>query len=61
MKGLDSMVNLGINNIDVAYFPLGIFLIASFLYTATGTIIGAIVALGSIAVSLAEKAVLRLV
>lgn len=35
--------------------PLGIFLIASFLSTATGTSVGAIVALGPIAVSLAEK------
>jgi Na+/H+ antiporter NhaC len=55
MGGVDSVVNLGINNIDVAYFPLGIFLIASFLSTATGTSVGAIVALGPIAVSLAEK------
>jgi len=37
MGGVDSVVNLGIINIDVAYFPLGIFLIASFLSTATGT------------------------
>jgi Na+/H+ antiporter NhaC len=36
MGGVDA-VNLGINTIDVAYFPLGIFLIASFLSTATGT------------------------
>lgn len=53
--GVDAVVNLGINNIDVAYFPLGIFLIAAFLSTATGTSVGAIVAIGPIAVSLADK------
>ena len=53
MGGVDAVVNLGINTIDVAYFPLGIFLIAAFLSTATGTSVGAIVALGPIAVSLA--------
>jgi Na+/H+ antiporter NhaC len=31
MGGVDAVVNLGINTIDVA-LPLGIFLIASFLY-----------------------------
>jgi Na+/H+ antiporter NhaC len=54
MGGVDAVVNLGINTIDSAYFPLGIFLIASFLSTATGTSVGAIVALGPIAVSLAN-------
>jgi hypothetical protein len=44
MGGVDAVVNLGIS-IDVAYFPLGIFLIAGFLSTATGTV-GAI-ALGT--------------
>lgn len=55
MGGVDAVVNLGINTIDVAYFPLGIFLIASFLSTATGTSVGAIVAIGPIAVVLADK------
>lgn len=55
MGGVDSVVNLGINHINSEYFPLGIFLIASFLSTATGTSVGAIVALGPIAVSLADK------
>ena len=55
MGGVDAVVNLGINTIDVAYFPLGIFLIASFLSTATGTSVGAIVAIGPIAVALADK------
>ncbi|MBC5862967.1 Na+/H+ antiporter NhaC family protein [Flavobacterium turcicum] len=55
MGGVDAVVNLGISTIDVAYFPLGIFLIASFLSTATGTSVGAIVAIGPIAISLADK------
>lgn len=55
MGGVESVVNLGINHINAEYFPLGIFLIASFLSTATGTSVGAIVALGPIAVSLADK------
>ncbi|MBE0390855.1 Na+/H+ antiporter NhaC family protein [Flavobacterium sp. PL002] len=55
MGGVDAVVNLGINTIDVAYFPLGIFLIAAFLSTATGTSVGAIVAIGPIAISLADK------
>ncbi len=55
MGAVDSVVNLGINNIDPEYFPLGIFLIASFLSTATGTSVGSIVALGPIAISLADK------
>lgn len=52
--GVDAVVNLGISTIDVAYFPLGIFLIAGFLSTATGTSVGAIVAIGPIAITLAE-------
>lgn len=55
MGGVDSVVNFGIQNINSAYFPLGIFLIAAFLSTATGTSVGAIVALGPIAISLADK------
>jgi Na+/H+ antiporter NhaC len=55
MGGVDSVVNLGISTVDVAYFPLGIFLIAAFLSTATGTSVGAIVAIGPIAVTLADK------
>jgi len=53
--GVDAVVSLGINTIDVAYFPLGIFLIAAFLSTATGTSVGAIVAIGPIAISLANS------
>ncbi|WP_306350346.1 Na+/H+ antiporter NhaC family protein [Flavobacterium sp. '19STA2R22 D10 B1'] len=55
MGGVDSVVNIGIHLINVEYFPLGVFLIASFLSLATGTSVGAIVALGPIVVSLADK------
>lgn len=55
MGAVDAVVNLGISTIDARYFPLGIFLIASFLSTATGTSVGSIVALGPIAISLADK------
>ena len=55
MGAVDTVVNLGISTIDTEYFPLGIFLIASFLSTATGTSVGSIVALGPIAISLADK------
>jgi Na+/H+ antiporter NhaC len=55
MGAVDTVVNLGISTIDAQYFPLGIFLIASFLSTATGTSVGSIVALGPIAISLADK------
>ena len=55
MGAVDAVVNLGISTIDTEYFPLGIFLIASFLSTATGTSVGSIVALGPIAISLADK------
>lgn len=55
MGAVDAVVNLGIHYIDAEYFPLGIFLIAAFLSTATGTSVGSIVALGPIAISLAEK------
>ncbi|WP_370031375.1 Na+/H+ antiporter NhaC family protein [Flavobacterium sp. 28YEA47A] len=55
MGAVDAVVNIGISTIDAQYFPLGIFLIASFLSTATGTSVGSIVALGPIAISLADK------
>jgi Na+/H+ antiporter NhaC len=53
MGGVDAVVNLGISTIDVPIF-LRIFLIAGFLSTAT-ELCRAIVALGPIAVTLADK------
>ncbi len=51
---VDAIVQLGINNLSPEYYPAGIFLIASFLSIASGTSVGTIVALGPIAVGLAN-------
>lgn len=51
---VDAVVNLGITHLSPAYYPAGIFLIASFLSIASGTSVGTIVALGPIAVGLAN-------
>ncbi|TPE46293.1 Na+/H+ antiporter NhaC family protein [Pontibacter mangrovi] len=53
--GVDATVNLGLSVLPVQYLSLGVFLLAAFLSTATGTSVGAIVALGPIAVGLAEQ------
>lgn len=55
MGGVDSTVNLGITYIPPHYIAAGLFVIAAFISTATGTSVGAIVALGPIAVGLGEK------
>ncbi len=55
--GVDATVNLGLSVLPVQYLALGIFLLAAFLSTATGTSVGAIVALGPIAVGLGPIAV----
>ena len=52
---VDTIVNLGLNYISAEYFPVGIFVIASFLYFASGTSVGSIVTLGPIVIDLAEK------
>lgn len=52
---VDSVVNLSLSIIPVQFVTAGIFLISAFLSTATGTSVGTIVALGSIAVGIAEK------
>lgn len=51
---VDAIVNLGIHHLSPAYYPAGIFLVASFLSIASGTSVGTIVALGPIAVGLAD-------
>lgn len=53
--GVDATVNLGLSVLPVQYLALGVFLLAAFLSTATGTSVGAIVALGPIVVGLAEQ------
>ncbi len=52
---VDTIVNLGLNYISPEYFPVGIFVIASFLSIASGTSVGSIVTLGPIVIDLAEK------
>ncbi|WP_027378100.1 Na+/H+ antiporter NhaC family protein [Kaistella palustris] len=52
---VDTIVNLGLNYISAAYFPVGVFVIASFLSFASGTSVGSIVTLGPIVIDLAEK------
>ena len=52
---VDTIVNLGLNNISAAYFPVGIFVIASFLSFASGTSVGSIVTLAPVVIELAEK------
>lgn len=52
---VDSIVNLGLNYVFPAYFPVGVFVIASFLSFASGTSVGSIVTLGPIVIALAEK------
>ncbi|MBS9776252.1 MAG: Na+/H+ antiporter NhaC family protein, partial [Fusobacterium sp.] len=55
MGGVDSTVNLGMTYIPPSYIAVGLFLIGAFISTAIGTSVGAIVALGPIAVGLAER------
>lgn len=55
MGGVDATVQLGLSLIPLQYLALGVFLLAAFLSTATGTSVGAVVALGPIAVGLAEQ------
>ncbi|MDO4783040.1 MAG: Na+/H+ antiporter NhaC family protein [Capnocytophaga felis] len=52
---VESIVNLGISYISPQYFPLGIFVIASFLSFSTGTSVGTITTLAPIVISLAEQ------
>lgn len=55
MGGVDSTVNLGLTYIPAHYIAPGLFIIAGFISTATGTSVGAIVSLSPIAVGLADK------
>ncbi|WP_292011171.1 Na+/H+ antiporter NhaC family protein [Chryseobacterium sp.] len=54
-SSVDSIVNLGIAYISPDFFPVGIFIMASFLSFASGTSVGSIVTLGPIIIELAEK------
>lgn len=55
MGGVDATVNFGLTYIPTQFISAGVFVIAAFIATATGTSVGAIVALGPIAIGLAEK------
>ncbi|MGL4653363.1 MAG: Na+/H+ antiporter NhaC family protein [Cetobacterium sp.] len=55
MGGVDSTVNLGLTYVPSHYIAPGLFLIAGFISTATGTSVGSIVSLAPIAVGLADK------
>ncbi|MCF2625025.1 Na+/H+ antiporter NhaC family protein [Fusobacterium perfoetens] len=55
MGGVDATVNFGLTYIPAQYVTAGMFIIAAFIATATGTSVGAVVALGPIAIGLAEK------
>lgn len=55
MGGVDATVNFGLTYIPTHYIAAGLFIIASFISTATGTSVGSIVAITPIAVGLAEK------
>ena len=52
---VDSIVNLGMHYISPHYFPVGIFIIASFLSFSTGTSVGTITTLAPIVIHLAEQ------
>ncbi|MBD0776401.1 Na+/H+ antiporter NhaC family protein [Maribacter sp. ANRC-HE7] len=52
---VDSIVNLGLDYIVIQYIYVGIFIISGFLSIATGTSVGAIVALAPIVVGFADK------
>lgn len=55
MGAVDSVVNLGLTLISPQMLPMGIFLLAAFLSTSTGTSVGSIVALGPIVIGLADQ------
>ncbi len=55
MGGVEATVNLGLTFIPPQFIGVGIFIIAGFISTATGTSVGAIVSVGPIAIGLAEK------
>ena len=55
MGGVDSTVNLGLTFIPPQYITVGLFVITAFISISTGTSVGSIVAVGPIAVGLAQK------
>ncbi|WP_027632176.1 Na+/H+ antiporter NhaC family protein [Clostridium hydrogeniformans] len=60
MGGVESTVNLGLTLIPPSFITVGIFVVASFISTSTGTSVGTVVAVAPIAVELVEKAGLNM-
>lgn len=60
MGGVDSTVNFALSIIPPQFITAGIFVIACFISISTGTSVGTIVAVGPIAVGLADRAGLSL-
>ena len=60
MGAVDSTVNFALTLIPAQYITMGIFIISCFISLATGTSVGTVVAVGPIAVGLAEKGGLNL-
>ena len=60
MGGVDSTVNFALSIIPPQFITAGIFIIAAFISISTGTSVGTIVAVGPIAVGLADRAGLSL-
>lgn len=56
MGAIDSTVNLALTYIPPEYLAAGIFVVASFIATATGTSVGSAAAVGPIAIAVAERA-----
>lgn len=56
MGGVDSVVNFGLSVVPSQFMTAGLFIIAMFMSTATGTSVGSIVALGPIAVGVSQAA-----
>lgn len=54
---VEVIVNYGLQWVPLAYIPVGIFVIAAFISIASGTSVGTIVALGSVAMGFAEGGV----
>lgn len=55
MGGRDATVNLGLSIIPVQFLAAGVFIIAAFMGTATGTSIGTVTAIAPIAIGIADK------
>ena len=55
MGGLDATVNLGVSLVPARFLAVGIFVISSFMGTATGTSMGTVTAIVPIAVGVADR------